>query len=348
MRRREFIKGAACLGAAAIGGLRGRAATKPALVRAALVHLASNFWTDLPEPPDYTWWDRKAHVGYLRTEYAVWREYVDSLAAHGFNMVVVDVGDAVVYPSHPELALKGSWSVDKLRAELAYLRKLGLEPVPKLNLSATHNTWMKGWRQRMTTPDYHRFVDDLVRDVADIFDRPRLIHLGMDEETCNHQAVWQNYGLVIVRRGETWWTDFLKAVESVRKVGARPWCFSDQMWYEHDLFVRKMPKDVLQCPWGVLKNDKHPEWLRSIEEMSDLGYEFIADVATYNRNPDEGCNRSELPFGLDFCLQDRFRAALRGFILCPWYMTVSGVPRKKYLDSIAFAAGEFAKRGIGG
>jgi hypothetical protein len=45
----------------------------------------------------------------------------------------------MVYPSHPELAVKGSWSPEKMKSELARLRALGLEPIPKRNFSASHD-----------------------------------------------------------------------------------------------------------------------------------------------------------------------------------------------------------------
>ena len=54
------------------------------------------------------------------------------------NMVVIDLGEAIQYQSHPELAVKGSWPVEKFRKELARLRGMGLEPIPKLNFSTTH------------------------------------------------------------------------------------------------------------------------------------------------------------------------------------------------------------------
>ena len=56
------------------------------------------------------------------------------------NMVVIDLGEAIQYQSHPELAVKGTRPVEKFRKELARLRAMGLEPIPKLNFSTTHCT----------------------------------------------------------------------------------------------------------------------------------------------------------------------------------------------------------------
>ena len=40
-------------------------------------------------------------------------------------MVVMDLGEFLEYPSHPELAVKGSWSADRMRAEVKRLRAMG-------------------------------------------------------------------------------------------------------------------------------------------------------------------------------------------------------------------------------
>ena len=42
-------------------------------------------------------------------------------------MIVVDLGEGLVYPSHPELSIKGSWTPEKLRTELD---RLGRPEVP--------------------------------------------------------------------------------------------------------------------------------------------------------------------------------------------------------------------------
>ena len=64
----------------------------------------------------------------------------------------VDVGEGLVYPSHPELVIEGSWSPDKLRAEVRRLRAMGVEAVPKLNFSTSHNGWLKQYRRMVSTP----------------------------------------------------------------------------------------------------------------------------------------------------------------------------------------------------
>lgn len=342
--RREFVSMSSLAAAGAVTGCAtGKAFTyKPdekAFIKAALVHLGSNMWCDVytpeqgdkPQPADR--WDFKDRVDYLRATDDVWREYIDAMKANGFNMVVIDLGEALAYPSHPELKVKGTWSVSKMRRELDRLRAMGLEPIPKLNFSTTHSAWMKDWRYKVSTPEYLDTVDDLIRDVAEIFDRPRFFHLGYDEETIGHQGGWGRFEYIVVRRGELWWRDFLRSVETVRSAGCRPWCFSDQIWRDRDRFVKYMPRDVVMCPWNCVKSDSHPEWRQSVIEMAKLGFDFIPDGSTYSKKPDE-INEKDLRNTMDFTKEHVPAEHILGFVVCPWVTCTPGIPRDKFIKSM--------------
>lgn len=213
--RREFIGG---IGAFAAASLAGCATDKGAVAvrakdgdyRAILLHLGYNMWCDAPteyatELGDFESGRKRAAKTELICDDGIWRRAVDHAAAKGMNMIVIDLGEGVAYPSHPELAVRGTWSVDKLVRELDRIRALGMEPIPKLNFSCQHNGWMKDWRFMVSSRPYHRFCEDLIRDVADIFGHPRFMHLGCDEETSSMQ---RQRLYACVRRGEIWKQDF--------------------------------------------------------------------------------------------------------------------------------------------
>jgi hypothetical protein len=61
------------------------------------------------------------------------------------------------------------------------MRALGIEPIPKLNFSTCHDTWMKQYRRMISTPAYYQFCADVIREVCEVFDHPRFFHLGCDE-----------------------------------------------------------------------------------------------------------------------------------------------------------------------
>ena len=90
----------------------------------------------------------------------VWNEVTARLAANGLDALVVDLGDGIVWPSHPELAVPAAWDVPRLKAELERLRKLGLEPLPLV-----------------PTRHGEAVTDDLVRDAVSLFARPRVLLL---------------------------------------------------------------------------------------------------------------------------------------------------------------------------
>ena len=356
--RRDFIALSSLAAAGAVAGCATQktVAWKPdekAFIKAALLHLGSNMWCDVftpiqgDKPPEKRWSGEPGSRDYLRAQEDVWRDCIDAMKKNGFNMVVIDLGEALAYPSHPELAVKGTWSVEKMRRELDRLRGMGIEPIPKLNFSTTHNAWMKDWRHKVSTPEYLETVDELIRDVAEIFDHPRFFHIGYDEETMGHQGGWGRYEYIVVRRGAIYWRDFLRCVDTVRSTGCRPWCFSDKIWHDHDRFVKYMPRDVIMCPWNCVVDEKHPEYTVTIKEMGELGFDFIPDGCTYSRK-EEGIAKKELKTVMEYCRANVPMKQILGFIVCPWTMCEPGVPRRKFIESMEYGGRMFARWEAGG
>lgn len=158
----------------------------------ALLHLGANMRDDFLDDPDGWAKSREDEVhrpnpmgpsekpkrsryhSYLTCDDAIWKDNVDHCASEGLNTVFIDLGEGVCYPSHPELAVKGTWPVEKMRKELARIRSLGLEPVPKLNFSACHDSWLKEYHRMLSTREYYQVVADVIKDVVEMFDHPRL------------------------------------------------------------------------------------------------------------------------------------------------------------------------------
>lgn len=68
-------------------------------------------------------------VDHVRCVPEIWREWTAAMARNRLNTIVMDLGEAMVYPSHPELAVKGSLTPTQMREGLARLRDLGLTPL---------------------------------------------------------------------------------------------------------------------------------------------------------------------------------------------------------------------------
>ena len=303
-----------------------------------------NMWCDWENPVPMSYGKEETAIRWpsdkVRADLAVWREWTDAMAREKLNMAVIDIGEALVYPSHPELAAKGAFTPERMQKELERLRGLGIEPIPKLNFSAGHNRWMNDYRRMMGTSEYRKVCAELIDDVCAVFGRPRFFHIGYDEETAGHQSRFQ---YVVVRQGDVWWRDFLSVVEAVEKNGARAWCFSDLSWRHLDEFLQRMPRSVVQCPWNYSKVEGHPEYVQTVESMLDAGYDMIPDVGTFTAKAQDAIATGEGERLFErFTTRGYPEKQLLGFLLCSWARPIP-YHRMKGLKSIAYL-GELKRR----
>lgn len=251
-----------------------------------------------------------------RVDLEVWDSTVKFIAERKYNMLVIDVGDGVQYDSHPEISAPDAWSKDFLRQKLDELRALGIEPIPKLNFSSGHHTWLKQYTRMVSSPTYYRVCSDVIAEVAEVFGYPRLFHLGLDEEGVQFQTRQE---LAIVRNEKLWWHDCYFLFSECEKHGARPWVWSDYYWHNTESFVKHMPLSVLQSNWfyGTFCENPDPKIAKRIstyEELDRLGYDQVPGCSTWNNhwNPTQ-----TVAFGKDRLDDNR----LKGFLIIPWTET---------------------------
>ena len=261
------------------------------LIWASLLHLGTNMWRDKEAPfqPDdihrvsttMAYWHDEAMF-----DRDVFRRICEKLPEVGVNTVMIDIGDGICYDSHPEIGVKGAMTPDELRDEVRRLRTMGLEPVPKLNFSAAHDAWLGQYAKMLSTDIYRKVAADLIHEVSEIFEGPKYIHLGMDEETFSHQAA---YGFSVVRSEACWWEDFYHLIACCEKENARPWIWSDYYWHHKDIFVKKMPKTVLQSNWHYypLKGKdgelgQNAVGYRTFFDLEEFGYDQVPTTTTWN------------------------------------------------------------------
>jgi hypothetical protein len=105
----------------------------PAFIWGALLHMGTNMWSDVPVKQWGAFKPEEVHLiceaDHLRFDETVWQTLTARMKAAGMNLVVIDLGEALQYQSHPELSVKGSWPIARFRAELTRLRAMGLEPI---------------------------------------------------------------------------------------------------------------------------------------------------------------------------------------------------------------------------
>jgi len=290
-----------------------------------LLHLSVNMWEDTP--PKF--------AEELRFDEALWNELTEKMAEVGFNQVVIDLGDAIRYRSHPEIAVQGAWKVERLEQELARLRHLGLEPIPKLNFSATHDAWLGLYSRQVSTPIYYQVCTDLINEVSDIFDTPRFFHLGMDEENATQQHRVQ---YAVMRRGDLWWHDLELLADAVRGTGSTPWIWADHAWPLGAEYYERMPHDIIQSAWyygHTFPGDESgrprvltgsPDRWMSFLDLDDYGFLQIPTGSNHADPRDFGAI-------VDLCLERVDHSRILGFLQTPWRFTIPE-SRDHHLEAI--------------
>jgi len=270
---------------------------------------------------------------YLRLDINLWNDILKKMADVGMNMVVIDLGDAVKYESHPEIAVRDAWTVKRLRDELSRIREMGLEPIPKLNFSACHDTWLGPYSRCVSTDTYYEVCRDLISEVIEIFDKPRFFHLGMDEETPQHQ---RHHRYVVVRQYDLWWHDLYFLFEQVEKGGSRPWIWSDYLWHHPEEFFSKMPKTVLQSNWYYgPKFSKRIKYVKAYLDLEEHGYDQIPTGS--NWAVPENFQKTVI-----YCRRHISPNRLLGFLQTSWKPTLEEY-RQQHMEAIELV-GEAIKR----
>lgn len=308
-------------------------------IRSLLLHLGRNMWCDYPSVlmgENYIEGSktlvRKPFTNMVWTDER-WRYTVDYAAKAGINMIVIDLGEGLFYPSHPEFAIEGTWSVEKMREEIAYMNSLGIEAIPKLNFSTTHNGWMCDYTHMVSSQPYYRMCEEVISDVMEIFGHPRFFHIGMDEERATFQDEG-NYQYVCARKGEYWWQDFLHIVREVEKHGARAWMWSDYGWSNEEFFER-CPKSVIQQNWfydesyggfDVETNTTSDNRIvKAYHKLEEAGFDQVPCGSNW-----VGWKRRQLGIGADdvigklvqMCRKTVSKERLKGFMMAPWMLAM--------------------------
>lgn len=333
--RRKFLRSSAlAVGSAAIApGLLAGApfaeAGPPPIIWGNLLHLSYNMWCDrLPASWGNYRPDQLHHVQVsdtLRFDDSLWRDVTERMAKAGMNMVVIDVGDAIEYASHPEISVKNAWSYARLGEELARLRSLGLEPIPKLNFSAAHDQWLHDYSRMVSTPVYYKVCAELIAEVATLFGKPRFFHLGYDEETSGNQRA---YAISIVRQHELWWHDFEFFASTVEAQGCRPWIWSDYAWHHPEEFYDRMAKNVLQSNWyyGLEFDKPERDYIKTFRELEQHNF----DQVPTGSNWDSPENFGKL---VEWCRKEITATHLKGFLQTPWFPTLEPF-RTQHLQAV--------------
>lgn len=160
---------------------------------------------------------------------------------------MLDLCDGIEYGSHPEIAKKGAWTRKNVRDEVKRLKEMGISIIPKLNFSTTHDKWLGEYSRMVSTKVYYNVCRDLINEVYELFDCPKYIHLGMDEEDAKHNAAAEH---VVFRQGELYWHDLRFLMDCVEDNGATPWIWSCALFDHPDEYKKHISADeAILSPW---------------------------------------------------------------------------------------------------
>lgn len=327
MTRRDFMYagGSALLGTMA--GCRTKAAAERVdynrMMWGMLIHVGRNFTRTVN--------DR------LTTDMDTFRRVTEQMAADGLNMVLIDVLEALRYPSHPELGVKGALEPEQFVAEVERLRRLGLEPLPKLNFSTAHHLWLGPYARKVSTPEYYEVCADVIRDTAEVFGTPRYFHIGMDEE--NYKIITaMKHQLVVIRQGDLWWHDLNFLAGEVKRCGCRPWIWCDRYWYHHDEFVARASKGIVMSNYFYDRHTDIATMRKLMEERGDMigysgrvsydnlekdGFDQIPTCSNwlspaYQKNHPGARNLENTEWTVCHCKRVIAPERLKGFLTAPW------------------------------
>jgi hypothetical protein len=255
-----------------------------------LIHLGDNMWGDYG--PEYGGECIKTKP--LKCEDKAWTELTNYIKSKNCcNTILIDVGEGLQYETYPEISAPGAWSKEKLSDEISRLRGMGFKVYPKLNFSAVHHNWLKEYSRMVSSKIYRQMTVDLINEVCDLFDKPELFHLGMDEEHSYNCAQWSE--LTVMRSPALMLEDFNIMFDAVRKNGSRPWIWADLYWNHPDFFMENVDKDIVLSNWFYLhfmdfpESDYHKRVIEAFKIFDEAGYDQIPTCSTYanQTNPAE-------------------------------------------------------------
>ncbi len=281
-------------------------------MKAALLHFGTNMWKENDGDP-------------LHMDYEVWKATTDKMAELGFNAILIDVGEAVIYDNYPELAIEGSWTKAEFKKELDRLRSIGLTPYPKLNFSTGHDAWLKEYSYMISTPKYYEVCKGTIEEVIDLFDTPEFMHLGMDEEC---EILQKNYHVSIARTHKKRLEDMNFVFDVVRSKGVRPWIWIDTRTIPElggpENFCKNIGKDVLLSNWHYdeatleqIETGTLSPWVTFFNSLDEWGYEQIPTTSIWGYH----LNSKDI---MRYCENYLKNDTISGYMIAPWLHCVKG------------------------
>lgn len=282
-----------------------------------MIQLGCNMWAKPGEQRPYYVEPDERYRESMATDREVWRKVTDFLPGCGFNTLLIDIGEALRFDSHPELAVPGAWTKEEAKEEIKRLRSIGLTPIPKLNFSSCHNAWLRDYAYMVGTETYYRVCEELIEETIELFDTPEFIHLGLDEENYNKQ---KDFPIATIRAPYKQVEDANRLFQVCLKKGVRPWMWIEsrciQSFGGEEYFRTHIPKEVLISNWFYhnINNTEYQERIELYKKLGEWGYEQVPTSSTFNY-------RLNSRQTMRYCKENVKPESLIGFMTAGWILT---------------------------
>lgn len=240
-------------------------------------------------------WIKRKHLE-QRFDLKLALSLVDDMAQAGLNTLILDVEDAVIYRTHPELQRAYTAPMEDYRRIVAEARARGLTVIPKLNFAKgvdMHNAWMSPYNEMPdTNRRYFEHALQLVDELVDGLDL-RHFHIGMDEDcrsTALYLAVIRKLHRALARRRlrTVMWADIGHSWTPIRNAKTRA-------------VLPDLPRDIVMMPWTYDQRSQK-RWVRM---LAGMGFEVWGGTG-----PD--------PANIAMWVEDIVRAGGHGLVATLW------------------------------
>ncbi len=284
-----------------------------------MIYLGANMWHGPDSLVRFNKNDPRYYTE-LYTSRDAWRKITDYAAETGINTLLIDIGEGLQFESHPEIACKGAWTKQEMKAEIERLKKLGITCIPKLNFASTHDEWMGDYSRMLGTPTYDKVVKDLIDETCELF-QPPLFHFGYDEESRREIHMQNSFGYSAYRFGDVYWNAFNDCVKHITANGVRPWAWGGLVHFHADEFFKYMSKDIVVSTYNygqIMNLEGSPDYklqqLAAPSLLEKYGYDQIPTCSTcydYTSVDDSLC----------VWKKEISSKHMLGILTAPWYRT---------------------------
>ncbi|PKL89486.1 MAG: hypothetical protein CVV23_05085 [Ignavibacteriae bacterium HGW-Ignavibacteriae-2] len=223
----------------------------------------------------------------LRQDYI--REWLEKAADMGYNAVLWEVEDEVIWETCPECVSPDAFTKEDFRKLLEYSKELGLEPIPLFQTIGhaeyvLDNIKYKSFREDSTRYDCYcttnielrNFLKKWLDEYLELFGDIRYFHLGGDEAYSFASCAKCKARAESIGENQLYAEHINDLSQSLIEKGIRPgiWC---DMILKHPKEINVIDKNFVIWDWNYWDGDSTPENVLVWSEGKKIGINNISE-----------------------------------------------------------------------